>query len=77
MANEYCSFSSDDAEVNFLLKVVVVVAFFDPPLFFSLLVFVVVSARMTTETSHPSPMKCHIIIDKTLSDNSSSPPNSS
>ena len=37
MANEYCSFSSDDAEVNFLLKVVVVVAFFDPPLFFSLL----------------------------------------
>ena len=38
---------------------------------------VVVSARMTTETSQPSPMKCHIIIDKTLSDNSSSPPNSS
>ena len=40
-------------------------------------VVVVVSARMTTETSHPSPLKCHIIIDKTLSDNSSSPPNSS
>ena len=41
-------------------------------------VVVVVSATtMTTETSHPSPMKCHIIIDKTLSDNSSSPPNSS
>ena len=42
-----------------------------------LAVVVVVSARMTTETAHPSPMKCHIIIDKTLSDNSSSPPNSS
>ena len=33
MANDYCSSSSDDAEVNFLLKVVVVVAFFYPPLF--------------------------------------------